>query len=71
MCLAQVYLTDRQQAGTGELVLDDVAYIESEEDGLLVTTMFGETKMVQAEIRTVDFMKNTVTLWPREDARSV
>ncbi len=71
MCLAEVYLTDGQQAGAGELVLADVAYIESEEDGFLVTTMFGETKMVQAKIHAVDFMKNTVTLRPREDARNV
>ena len=71
MCLAEIYLTDGQTAGTGEQVLADVAYIESEEDGLLVSTMFGETKLVQAEIGAVDFMKNTVTLQPREGARNV
>jgi len=71
MCLAEVYLTDGQAVGTAELVLADVAYIESEEDGLLVTTMFGETKVVQAEIHAVDFMKNTVTLRQRESAKNV
>jgi len=65
MCLADVYLTSEQATGTGELVLADVAYIESEKDDLIVTTMFGETKTVQAEIRAVDFMKNKVTLRPR------
>jgi len=70
MCLAEVYLTDGQQAGTGELVLADVAYIESEQDGLVVSTMFGETKLVQGEIVSVDFMKNTVTLRSRESAKN-
>jgi len=70
MCLAEVYLTDGQQAGTGELVLADVAYIESEQDGLVVSTMFGETKVVQGEIVSVDFMKNTVTLRSRESAKN-
>jgi len=71
MCLAEVYLTDEQQAGTGELVLADVAYIESEQDELIVSTMFGETKVVEAKIHAVDFMKNTVTLRRRESARNV
>jgi len=65
MCLAE------QQAGTGELVLADVAYIESEQDELIVSTMFGETKVVEAKIHAVDFMKNTVTLRRRESARNV
>jgi len=71
MCLAEVYLTDEQQAGTGELVLADVAYIESEQDELIVSTMFGETKVVEAKIHAVDFMRNTVTLRRRESARNV
>lgn len=70
MCLAEVYLTDGQHTGTGELVLADVAYIESEQDGLLVSTMLGETKVVSGEIVSVDFMRNTVTLRPREGTKN-
>ncbi len=71
MCLAEVYLTDGQQTENGELVLADVAYVECKQDGLLVSTMFGESKVVQAEICAVDFMRNTVTLRQKEGAKNV
>ncbi len=70
MCLAEVYLTDRQHTGTGELVLADVAHIECEQDELLVSTMLGETKVVRGEILSVDFINSTVTLRPREGAKN-
>ncbi|MCD6287943.1 MAG: CooT family nickel-binding protein [Candidatus Hydrogenedentes bacterium] len=70
MCLADVYLTDRQQTGTDELVLADVAYIECEQDSVFISTLLGETKIVQAEIRAVDFMKNTVTLRTKDNGNN-
>lgn len=73
MCLARVELIERNEngrhPGSGELVLDDVAYLESSEDEVLVSTMFGETKVVQGKICSVDFMRSIVTLRPREEAK--
>jgi len=74
MCLARVEFLEQNEdgkhTGTGELVLADVAYMESREDEVVVSTMFGETKVVQGAIRSVDFMKSTVTLRPRESAKN-
>jgi predicted RNA-binding protein len=72
VCLARVELIEQNEdgrhPGTGELVLDDVAYLESSGDEVLVSTMFGETKVVQGKICSVDFMRSIVTLRPREEA---
>jgi len=73
VCLARVELVERNKdgrdTGTGELVLDDVAYLESSDDEVLVRTMFGETKVVQGKICSVDFMRSVVTLLPRGEAK--
>jgi predicted RNA-binding protein len=74
MCLARVELIEQTEEGeradSGELILEDVAYIESKEDEVLVSTMFGETKVVQGEISSVDFMKSIAIVRPRARART-
>jgi len=74
MCLARVELIEQneeaQHAGSGELVFEDVAYMELKDEEILVSTMFGETRVVQGEICSVDFMKSIVTLRPRESAKN-
>ncbi len=59
MCLANVYMQegDRQDA-----VMQDVAWISAEGDGLRVTSLFGESILLQAQVKSVDLMKSRVVL---------
>jgi len=59
MCLASVYLKggDRQRA-----VMQDVAWITVEGDGIRITSLFGESILLQAQIQSIDLMKSRVVL---------
>jgi predicted RNA-binding protein len=48
---------DRQDA-----VMQDVAWISAEGDGLRVTSLLGDSILLQAQITSVDLMKSRVVL---------
>ena len=65
MCLASVYL---EGGGQQEAVMQDVAWITVEGDGLRVTSLFGESTVFQAQIQSIDLMKSRVVLKATVDA---
>jgi predicted RNA-binding protein len=59
MCLATVYI----DAGSRkEEIMHDVVLVESENRGVLLTTLLGEEKLLQAEVKNIDFLEHTVLL---------
>ncbi|MBC8273620.1 MAG: CooT family nickel-binding protein [Chloroflexi bacterium] len=62
MCIATVYV----DAGNGrEEVMRDVISVEPENDGILLTSILGEEKLLQASIRNIAFLKHSVVVEPR------
>lgn len=61
MCIATIYIDDGSQR---EEVMKDVMFVDSEDGGILLTTILGEEKAVQASVRHIDFMKHSVVLAP-------
>ncbi len=59
MCLAKAYL---QEKGEKELLLQEVALIEIEDKRLRLSTIFGEQKEIEADIRQIDFQNSNVIL---------
>ena len=59
MCLATVVVEDH---GHREQVMEDVAWIEPAGDGLLLTTLLGESRVVSAQIERIDLMKSVIVL---------
>ncbi|MBL7120322.1 MAG: CooT family nickel-binding protein [Dehalococcoidia bacterium] len=59
MCLAKAYL---KGDGDGELVLEDVAFLEVEGKTVRLSTIFGEQKEMEAVIRQVDFNSSQIIL---------
>ena len=59
MCIATVQTDNVEQ---NETVMCDVISIESENGELLLTTILGEKKRLNARIRHLDFLKHTVTI---------
>ena len=59
MCIATVYV---DEAGRKERVMQDVISVESENHGILLTTILGEEKLLKAKIKSIDFLKHTVTI---------
>ena len=59
MCLATVYVKDDDQPRE---VMQDVAWIRPAEGGLQLTTLLGESRLVQAQIESIDLMKSLIVL---------
>jgi len=59
MCLAKAFLKDNDER---ELVLEDVALIEIDDETLRLSTIFGEQKELQGVIKEVNFEDSSVIL---------
>ena len=64
MCLAKVYLKD---GGKDELLLESVASAEIRNAKLLLRTIFGQEKEIEADIREIDLANSNIILEPRAD----
>ena len=60
MCQATVYLGDSQ-------IMEEVILINPTEDGLLLKSLFNESKTVKARIREIDLLKHKVYLEENSD----
>lgn len=59
MCLGKAFFST--QAGE-TLLVEHVASVEVEYDQVIITTLLGERKYVEAEIQSVDFSKSRILL---------
>jgi len=59
MCLSKAYF---EKNGGRELLLEEIASVEIEDNKLLFKTLFGEQKEVQAGIKQIDFMTHAIIL---------
>ena len=59
MCIATVYI---DEAGQMEKVMQDVVSVEFGSDGILLTTIMGEEKLLEGKIKNIDFLRHTVTV---------
>lgn len=64
MCETKVFI---EKNGKKEEILENVINIQSEEDGLLIKDLFGEQKLVKANIKYIDFMKHEMLLTESEN----
>ena len=61
MCLSNVFYIDSN--GQPQEVMQDVARMEAQNSGFLLTGLLGEQKFVQGEVKTIDFIdKHSVVL---------
>jgi predicted RNA-binding protein len=59
VCLATVYV---ENDGRREEVMQDVAWIEPANGGLQLITLLGESKLIQAQIESIDLMNSLIVL---------
>lgn len=59
MCLSKAYI---ERDGSRELLMEEVASIDIQDDKLLLKTLFGEEKEVAANIKQIDFMARNILL---------
>ena len=62
MCIATVYVDDEGQV---EKVMQDVVSVILEDNGILLTTILGEEKLLNGKIKNIDFLKHLVTIESR------
>lgn len=65
MCIATVYV---DTVSGKEEVMGDVVLVECENDGLRLTALLGEQKLLQAKVKSIDFLEHSVVV-EREEAR--
>ncbi len=59
MCLAKAYLS---RNGKRELLMREIAYLGVGNEKLLLRTLFGEQKEVEAKLREIDFANSSIIL---------
>ncbi len=59
MCMANVWIEKNEGE---ESVLEEVAFIRPRGEKLILSTLFGEEKSVEAKIKEIDFMNSKVLL---------
>ena len=59
MCLAKAYIGSN---GERELLMEEIASLKAEDGKLLVTTLFGEQREIEASIKEIDFMGSSIIL---------
>ena len=58
MCLSKVYVEGNEK----QLLMSDVASVEIHNDKLVLKSLFGEEKELEANIKEIDFLKNSIML---------
>ena len=51
-----------QNFKTGELLMEEIASLKVKDGKLLVTTLFGEQREIEANIAEIDFMASNIVL---------
>ena len=59
MCLSKVYV---DKGDKEELLIEEIASLKIEGKKLLLKTLFGEEKKIEANIRQIDFMTHSIFL---------
>jgi predicted RNA-binding protein len=59
MCLSKAYLNKN---GERQLIMEDVSSVKTEDDRILLSTLFGEKEEVKAGIKEIDFMTHSILL---------
>ena len=59
MCLATVYVENDSQQ---EEVMQDVAWVRPQGGGLQVITFMGESRLLQAKIKSIDLVHSLIVL---------
>ena len=60
MCESHAYL--KKNDGTFELILESVDVVEPQEDGLMLTTIFGEQRYVKGRILKMELVDHRILL---------
>jgi len=59
MCLSKAFLKEN---GKSKLVMEDIALVSVNDGKLVLTTLFGEKREVNATIREINFTNSRLTL---------
>jgi len=59
MCLATVYV---EKDGQEEEVMQDVAWIRPQGGGLQLISFMGESRLLQAQIKSIDLVNSSIVL---------
>jgi len=62
MCLANAYEYNEEGVTSSEPLFSDIAHIEFQKHGLLVTDMLGKGELMNHQIRAIDFLEGTLIL---------
>ncbi len=59
MCLSKARFREET---TGEPIMEEIAKIRVEGDRVVLSSLFGEEKIIEANIEEIDFTRNSIVL---------
>ena len=59
MCLAKACIREN---GEEKLVMEGIALMKIENDRLILNSLFGEQKEIEAHVKEIDFLHHSITL---------
>jgi len=59
MCLSKAYVERNGERG---LLLEEVTSLEVKDNKILLKTLFGEQKKIEASIKEIDFLNHSIVL---------
>ena len=59
MCLSKAYF---DRAGEKEIVMEEIASVSVEDGKLMLKSLFGEQKEIEASIKEISFVANSILL---------
>jgi predicted RNA-binding protein len=59
MCLAEAFISEN---GKTELILEDVTSLKIDNEKVILGSIFGEQKEINARIKQIDFVHHNITL---------
>jgi predicted RNA-binding protein len=59
MCLAKAYISNKNEK---KLLMEEIASLKVKDGKLLVATLFGEQREIEANISEIDFLASSVVL---------
>ena len=62
MCLSVAYVVTN---GEKEEVMNDVAFLQAEDNGFMLITLLGERKFVEGNIQSIDFLNDHSVVFTR------
>ncbi len=67
MCLAKAFFQEEEEP---RLILSEISSLRTEGGKIFLQTLFGEEKIIEGEIKEIDFVSSRLVISPKTSSRA-